>query len=46
MCGDEELGLSPDRLYTEPYARRALEEAEHVCKVVRKLLKSLSRSSP
>lgn len=46
MYGDEELGLPPDRLYTEPYARRALEEAEHVCEVVKKLLESLSRSSP
>ena len=38
MYGDEELGLPPSKLYTEPYAKRALEEAETAYKSVAKLL--------
>lgn len=40
MYGDEELGLPPTRLYTEPYALKALEGAKMVYTYVRKLLES------
>ena len=42
MYGDEELELPPDRLYTEPYARKALEATEHVYEVVKRLLEELT----
>lgn len=38
MYGDEELGLPPTKLYTEPYAARALEEAKIVHSLVKRLL--------
>jgi HEPN domain-containing protein len=38
MYGDEELGLPPTKLYTEPYAARALEEAKTVHSLVNRLL--------
>ena len=38
MYGDEELGLPPNRIYTEPYARKALEGARMVYEHVAKLL--------
>ena len=40
MYGDEELGLPPTKLYTEPYALKALEGAKLVYAYVRKLLDS------
>ena len=40
MYGDEELGLPPTRLYTEPYARKALEGARMVLDAVMRLLRS------
>ena len=40
MCGDEELGLPPTKLYTEPYALKAVEEAKTVYAYVKKLLDS------
>ena len=41
MYGDEELGLPPNRLYTKPYAEKALESANYVYRVVTKLLNEL-----
>jgi len=40
MYGDEELGLPPNKLYTEPYARKAFDSAVYVYEMVRKLFKS------
>ncbi|MEM4970161.1 MAG: HEPN domain-containing protein [Sulfolobales archaeon] len=40
MYGDEELGLPPTRLYTEPYALKAVEGAKIVYVYVKKLLDS------
>ena len=41
MYGDEELGLPPNKLYTKPYAEKALESANYVYRVVTKLLNEL-----
>lgn len=38
MYGDEELGLPPTKLYTEPYAAKAIEGARTVYTYVKKLL--------
>ena len=38
MYGDEELDIPPTKLYTEPYARKALEGAKMVHQAVLKLL--------
>jgi HEPN domain-containing protein len=38
MYGDEETGLPPTRLYTEPYARKALESCRLVYEAVSRLL--------
>lgn len=38
MYGDEELGIPPTKLYTEPYARKALESAKLVHNYVERLL--------
>ncbi len=38
MYGDEELGIPPTKLYTEPYARKAYESAIMVLTEVEKLL--------
>jgi len=43
MYGDEELGLPPSKLYTKPYAEKALELANYVYRVVTKLLDELVR---
>ena len=43
MYGDEELGLLPNKLYTKPYAEKALELANYVYRVVTKLLDELVR---
>jgi len=43
MYGDEELGLPPNRLYTEPYAQKALEAAMYVYEIVKKLFEKFSR---
>ncbi len=37
MYGDEELGLPPSKLYTEPYAVKAVESAKLVAAYVKKL---------
>ncbi len=37
MYGDEELGLPPSKLYTEPYAAKAVESAKLVVTYVKKL---------
>ena len=39
MYGDEESGLPPSRLYTKPYAERAVKEAKMVLELVERLLK-------
>lgn len=44
MYGDEELGLPPTRLYTEPYARKALEGAKLVYEQVKRLIEEVSRA--
>jgi len=44
MYGDEELGLPPTRLYTEPYARKALEGAKMVYEQVKRLIEEVSRA--
>ncbi len=38
MYGDEELGIPPSKLYTKPYATKALESARVVFEAVKKLL--------
>ncbi|MEM1643667.1 MAG: HEPN domain-containing protein [Desulfurococcaceae archaeon] len=44
MYGDEELGLPPTRLYTEPYARKAVEGAALVHQLVTKLLEEAQKA--
>ncbi|NPA23525.1 MAG: HEPN domain-containing protein [Crenarchaeota archaeon] len=44
MYGDEELGIPPTQLYTEPYARKAYESAISVLEEVEKLLKHMISS--
>ncbi len=44
MYGDEETGLPPSRLYTEPYAVKALEEAKIVFNYVKKLLDEYTKA--
>ncbi len=46
MYGDEELGLPPTELYTEPYAAKAYESAHTLVKVVMKLLKEYTSATP
>ena len=38
MYGDEETGILPTQLYTEPYAKKAFEDAKFVVENVEKLL--------
>ena len=46
MYGDEETGMPPTRLYTKPYAQRALMECKRVYKAVERLFKEwVSRRS-
>ena len=45
MYGDEELGLPPSRLYTEPYAAKALEGAKMVLSCVKKLLEEYLKTA-
>lgn len=44
MYGDEELGLPPTKLYTEPYAVKAVESANTVYIYVKKLLEGYTPS--
>lgn len=44
MYGDEELGLPPTKLYTEPYAAKAVEGAKTVYTYVKRLLESYTHS--
>ncbi|NPA99934.1 MAG: HEPN domain-containing protein [Crenarchaeota archaeon] len=43
MYGDEELGIPPTKLYTEPYARKACESAIMVLTEVDKLFNHVLR---
>jgi HEPN domain-containing protein len=43
MYGDEELGIPPTRLYTRPYAVKALEVARTVHQCVKRLLEEYDR---
>ncbi len=45
MYGDEELGIPPTQLYTEPYAKKALDGARFVYEHVKKLFDELARTS-
>jgi len=43
MYGDEELGIPPTRLYTKPYAAKALEAVRTVHGCVKRLLEEYGR---
>ncbi len=43
MYGDEELGIPPTRLYTRPYAQKALESAHLVYNAVKRLLEEAEK---
>ncbi len=45
MYGDEELGIPPTQLYTEPYARKALEGARFVYEHVQRLYNEVTQRS-
>jgi HEPN domain-containing protein len=45
MYGDEELGIPPTRLYTRPYAVKALEAARAVHQCVKRLLEEYARQT-
>jgi len=41
MYGDEETGMPPSRLYTEPYAAKAIEAAKYTYALVRRLVEEV-----
>ena len=45
MYGDEETGLPPSRLYTRPYAEKAVEAAKLVVSYGRRLLSEYTRGT-
>jgi len=44
MYGDEEMGIPPTKLYTRPYAAKALDSAKIVLNAVQRLLNEVLQS--